>query len=74
MMGSTNLITESPKNLRNRVMSLVDKHNKFFSESLNLIASENAPSPSIMKVLSSDLNNRVAEGWLRESLCRYAFL
>lgn len=49
-----------------RILELVEQHDKFFSQSLNLIASENVPSPAVMKALVSDLNNRVAEGWIGE--------
>ena len=46
------------------VIGLIDKHNELFSSTINLIASENVPSRGIIKALSSDLNNRVAEGWI----------
>jgi glycine hydroxymethyltransferase len=47
----------------NHVVSLVKKHEKWFSESLPLIASENVASRSVREVLSSDLGHRYAEGW-----------
>lgn len=48
------------------ISRLVFNHNKYFSESLNLIASENSFSTSIQTALASDLNNRVAEGWINK--------
>lgn len=46
------------------LLKLVDKHDAWMEETINLIASENRISPSINKVLSSDFGNRVAEGWI----------
>jgi glycine hydroxymethyltransferase len=46
------------------LLKLVDKHDTWMDETINLIASENRMSPSINKVLSSDFGNRVAEGWI----------
>ena len=52
----------------------VRSHEKWFSESLPLIASENLASEPVRKVLSSDLGHRYAEGWPGERVyagCRY---
>jgi glycine hydroxymethyltransferase len=45
------------------VISLVKQHEKWFSESLPLVASENVASRMVRQVLSSDLGHRYAEGW-----------
>jgi len=52
----------------------VRSHEKWFSESLPMIASENLASEPVRKVLSSDLGHRYAEGWPGERVyagCRY---
>ena len=57
--------------------SVVDKvrsHERWFSQSLPMIASENLASEPVRKVLSSDLGHRYAEGWPGERVyagCRY---
>jgi glycine hydroxymethyltransferase len=56
------------------VLSKVRAHEKWFSESLPLIASENLASEPVRRVLSSDLGHRYAEGWPGERVyagCRY---
>jgi glycine hydroxymethyltransferase len=56
------------------VVSLVKKHESWFSENLPLIASENLASLGVRKVLSSDLGHRYAEGWPGERVyagCKY---
>ncbi len=56
------------------VMSKVRAHEKWFSESLPMIASENLASEPVRRVLSSDLGHRYAEGWPGERVyagCRY---
>ncbi|HEV2137935.1 MAG TPA: serine hydroxymethyltransferase [Nitrososphaerales archaeon] len=45
------------------VITKVRSHEKWFSESLPMIASENVASQPIRDVLSSDLGHRYAEGW-----------
>ncbi len=45
------------------VITKVRSHEKWFSESLPMIASENVASEPIRDVLSSDLGHRYAEGW-----------
>ncbi len=49
-----------------RLQDLVRKHDRWMDETINLIASENRLSPIVNEVLTSDLGNRVAEGWLGE--------
>jgi glycine hydroxymethyltransferase len=56
------------------VLSKVRAHERWFSESLPMIASENVTSEPIRRVLSSDLGHRYAEGWPGERVyagCRY---
>jgi glycine hydroxymethyltransferase len=45
------------------VITKVRSHEKWFSESLPMIASENVTSEPVRDVLSSDLGHRYAEGW-----------
>ncbi len=51
------------KNQYGNLISLVKQHEKWFSESLPLVASENVTSRTVRQVLSSDLGHRYAEGW-----------
>lgn len=56
------------------VVKKVRAHEKWFSESLPMIASENVASEPIRRVLSSDLGHRYAEGWPGERVyagCRF---
>ncbi len=56
------------------VISKVRAHEKWFSESLPLIASENVASRHVREVMSSDLGHRYAEGWPGERVyagCKY---
>jgi len=58
----------------NRIVSLVKQHEKWFSESLPMVASENVASRGVREVLSSDLGQRYAEGWPGERVyagCKY---
>ncbi len=60
----------SYETIRNMIIS----HNKLFSESIPLIASENVTSPAVREVLLSDLGHRYAEGWPGERVyagCEY---
>lgn len=57
-----------------RIVGLVRQHERWFSESLPLVASENVASRGVREVLSSDLGQRYAEGWPGERVyagCRY---
>ncbi len=45
------------------VIRKVKAHEKWFSESLPMIASENVASRPVREVMSSDLGHRYAEGW-----------
>ncbi len=56
------------------VIRKVKQHEKWFSESLPMIASENVASKRVREVMSSDLGHRYAEGWPGERVyagCRY---
>ena len=58
----------------NQVFDLLEKHHKWFSESIPLIASENIPSPAVREAYASDFGNRYAEGWPGERVyagCKY---
>ena len=48
------------------LLDLVQKHETWMGETINLIASENRLSPLVNEVLKSDFGNRVAEGWVGE--------
>ena len=45
------------------VFSKLKEHNKWFENSIPLIASENIPSPAVREAIISDFGNRYAEGW-----------
>jgi glycine hydroxymethyltransferase len=56
------------------VLRKVRAHERLFSESLPLVASENLTSRHVSEVLSSDLGHRYAEGWPGERVyagCKY---
>ena len=53
----------SYKNSYKKVFSLLRDHNKWFENSIPLIASENIPSPAVREAIISDFGNRYAEGW-----------
>lgn len=58
----------------NSVIRKVKQHEKWFSESLPMIASENVASKAVKQVMSSDLGQRYAEGWPGERVyagCKY---
>lgn len=52
-------LSRNARYVRDRVVS----HNRFFEESIPLIASENVISPLQREMLNSDFNGRYAEGW-----------
>lgn len=58
----------------NSIVKKTIAHEKWFSESLPMIASENVASKRVRQVLSSDLGHRYAEGWPGERVyagCTY---
>jgi len=64
----------SNKDAYNEVFSSLEKHNKWFENSIPLIASENIPSPAVREAIISDFGNRYAEGWPGERVyagCTY---
>ena len=53
---------------------LLQAHEKWFQESIPLIASENVSSPAVREALASDFGHRYAEGWPGERVyagCKY---
>ena len=46
-----------------KIFTSLQTHNKWFENSIPLIASENIPSPAVKEALLSDFGNRYAEGW-----------
>ncbi len=64
----------SPESIYQDVLFALQKHHKWFSESIPLIASENVPSPAVREAMVSDFMNRYAEGWPGERVyagCTY---
>ncbi len=53
----------SPEDVYREVFSCLEKHHRWFAESIPLIASENIPSPAVREAMISDFMNRYAEGW-----------
>ncbi len=56
------------------VFRLLERHHRWFSECIPLIASENVPSPAVREALTTDFGNRYAEGWPGERVyagCTY---
>ncbi len=68
-------MTDSPnKDAYDEVFTSLEKHNKWFENSIPLIASENVPSPAVREAIISDFGNRYAEGWPGERVyagCTY---
>ncbi len=54
---------KSPEEIYNKILSTLQKHHNWFSNSIPLIASENIPSPAVREAMISDFMNRYAEGW-----------
>ena len=46
-----------------KIFGKLKDHNKWFENSIPLIASENIPSPAVREAIISDFGNRYAEGW-----------
>ncbi len=64
----------SNKAAYDEVFESLEKHNKWFENSVPLIASENIPSPAVREAIISDFGNRYAEGWPGERVyagCKY---
>ncbi len=63
-----------PKKSYDKTLSLLQEHHEWTQKSINLIASENIPSPAVREAMVSDFGNRYAEGAPRERLyagCEY---
>lgn len=72
--STTQRKSSSAKGSYRRIFDALKDHNKFFSESIPLIASENIISPAVREALLSDFGNRYAEGWPGERVyagCAY---
>ena len=52
-----------PREAYDKIFQLLQDHQKWFHDSLPLIASENIPSPAVREAILSDFGNRYAEGW-----------
>jgi len=64
----------TPRGYCETVIRLMKEHHAWFSESIQLIASENSPSLAVREALMCDFGNRYAEGWPGERVyagCRY---
>lgn len=46
-----------------KIFGKLRTHNRWFENSIPLIASENIPSPAVREAMISDFGNRYAEGW-----------
>jgi glycine hydroxymethyltransferase len=62
------------KQLYDEVFGLLEKHDEWMQNTLNLIASENVSSPAVRSAIVSDFRDRYAEGWPGERVyagCKY---
>ncbi len=46
-----------------RIFSLIEQHDNWMSQTINLIASENVSSPAVRSAIVCDFRDRYAEGW-----------
>lgn len=63
-----------PKKAFDRTRSLLKEHHEWMKGTINLIASENVPSPAVREALTTDFGNRYAEGMPGERVyagCRF---
>jgi len=68
------MANSSNKDAYDEVFASLEKHNKWFENSIPLIASENIPSPAVREAIISDFGNSYAEGWPGERVyagCTY---
>jgi glycine hydroxymethyltransferase len=62
------------KKLYDEVFDLLEKHDSWMQNTINLIASENVSSPAVRSAIVSDFRDRYAEGWPGERVyagCKY---
>jgi glycine hydroxymethyltransferase len=62
------------KKLYDSVFDLLEKHDKWMQNTINLIASENVSSPAVRSAIVCDFRDRYAEGWPGERVyagCKY---
>ena len=62
------------KKVYDEIFSLLEKHDDWMSNTINLIASENVSSPAVRSAIVSDFRDRYAEGWPGERVyagCKY---
>ncbi|MHA1909858.1 MAG: serine hydroxymethyltransferase, partial [Candidatus Thorarchaeota archaeon] len=62
------------KKVYDEIFSLLEKHDNWMSNTINLIASENVSSPAVRSAIVSDFRDRYAEGWPGERVyagCKY---
>ena len=62
------MIEVRPREAYDRVLDLLQKHNKWFKSVIPLIASENVTSPAVREAMICDFQHRYAEGWPGERL------
>ena len=65
---------ESARASYDNIFEALETHQKWFANSIPLIASENIPSPAVREAIISDFGNRYAEGWAGERVyagCTY---
>ncbi|KXA89972.1 serine hydroxymethyltransferase [candidate division MSBL1 archaeon SCGC-AAA259I09] len=63
-----------PEKSFDKTLHLLKEHHKWTKKTINLIASENIPSPAVREALVSDFGNRYAEGAPKKRLyagCKY---
>ncbi|NHJ12263.1 MAG: serine hydroxymethyltransferase [Candidatus Thorarchaeota archaeon] len=62
------------KKIYDRVFNLLESHDNWMRNTINLIASENVSSPAVRSAIVSDFRDRYAEGWPGERVyagCKY---
>jgi glycine/serine hydroxymethyltransferase len=59
---------KTPREYYDEIFQLAERHHKWFSQSIPLVASENLPSPAVREAIASDFGSRYAE---KVSINRY---
>ncbi len=68
------ILANTNRDAYKKIFSKLREHNRWFEDSIPLIASENIPSPAVREAIISDFGNRYAEGWPGERVyagCKY---